>query len=120
LEKELNIPAGTGDIPHIAEIQRVKTAFMTKDSSTESKGFARRLLQDINKRLCGLLVSDVKEIDILELDIAAIDLDSNLDSNPWVKNLEGNLVRFSDLECRDKSIQDMSSEKINRYPRFNI
>ncbi len=89
---------------------------MTKDSSTESKGFARRLLQDIKTRLSSLLSSDVKEIDVLEHNIAAITVQQNTDPDrdSWFKNEDGNLVRFSELKCKDQSIQDMSTEKMNR------
>jgi hypothetical protein len=111
----LKIPADDSDA-HIAELQRIRTEFMTKDSLIESKGFAQKLLQDIKLRLDSFRTSDSKEIDIIERDIAAVaeQQDNDRESNPWVKNEEGNLVRFSELNCIDQSIQDMSREKMNR------
>jgi hypothetical protein len=82
-----------------------------------SKGFARQLLNDIKTRLSEYFVSDTREVESLERDIAAlIDCqDNERVSATWLKNDEGNLVCFTELECRDQSIQDMSSKKLERY-----
>lgn len=122
LEADLSLSSpGPKEVPQeIREIEAFKTEFLSKEKDVkDNKDLIQRFLSEMISKMKENLLQDDKEIERLSREVPKLaellDPSQQQHEDPWVKNSNGDTIRFSELVCRDATICEISREKLERY-----